>query len=376
MRFLFYTHSLVSDWNHGNAHFLRGVMRELMSRRHEAVALEPADGWSRTNLVAQHGQEGMGRFAETFPDLQSIAYGAGFDHEAQLDEADVVVVHEWTDEALIGRIGAARRRGGGFTLVFHDTHHRAVSQAPSISALPLEDYDLVLAFGETLRERYSRAGWARNVHTWHEAADTTLFMPLPQIRRERDLVWIGNWGDDERSAEIRDYLVEPAKKLGLSAGVHGVRYPAKALADLAAAGIEYRGWLPNAEVPKVFARHRATVHIPRRPYVESLPGIPTIRMFEALACGIPLVSAPWNDAEGLFRPGEDFLFAKDGPQMQDLLRIVLSDRDLAAALAANGLETIRTRHTCAHRIDQLFDILARQGTARVTRRLSQKETAQ
>jgi spore maturation protein CgeB len=44
----------------------------------------------------------------------------------------------------------------------------------------------------------------------------------------------------------------------------------------------------------------------------ALPGIPTIRVFEALACGIPLVSAPWDDAEGLFRPGEDFLVARDG----------------------------------------------------------------
>ena len=56
-------------------------------------------------------------------------------------------------------------------------------------------------------------------------------------------------------------------------------------------------------MPEVFARFRVTVHVPRRPYVEALPGIPTIRVFEALACGIPLVCAPWDDAEGLFTPG-------------------------------------------------------------------------
>ena len=56
MRFLFYAHSLVSDWNHGNAHFLRGVMRELISRGHEAVALEPANGWSRANLLEANGE--------------------------------------------------------------------------------------------------------------------------------------------------------------------------------------------------------------------------------------------------------------------------------------------------------------------------------
>ncbi|MDB5623989.1 MAG: glycosyltransferase protein, partial [Devosia sp.] len=51
MRFVFYTHSLVSDWNHGNAHFLRGVMRDLVRRGHEALALEPQDAWSRQNLL-------------------------------------------------------------------------------------------------------------------------------------------------------------------------------------------------------------------------------------------------------------------------------------------------------------------------------------
>ena len=49
------------------------------------------------------------------------------------------------------------------------------------------------------------------------------------------------------------------------------------------------------------------MHVPRGPYAEALPGIPTIRVFEALACGIPLVSAPWDDCEGLFQPGRDYL---------------------------------------------------------------------
>src|SRR5690606_26521038 len=104
----------------------------------------------------------------------------------------------------------------------------------------------------------------------------------------------------------------------------------------------------NADVPKVFARHRVTVHIPRRPYVESLPGIPTIRVFEALACGIPLVCAPWNDAENLFRPGKDYLVARDGREMEQQLSLILHEPSAARELAASGLATIRARHTCRH----------------------------
>jgi spore maturation protein CgeB len=102
------------------------------------------------------------------------------------------------------------------------------------------------------------------------------------------------------------------------------------------------------------------VHVPRRPYVEALPGVPTIRVFEALACGIPLVSAPWDDAERLFREG-DYLRARDGRELMTLLGEVLHDRGLAAELARHGRQTILERHTCAHRARELLAIVARIG---------------
>lgn len=375
MRFVFYTHSLVSDWNHGNAHFQRGVMRELIARGHHALALEPADGWSRSNLLAEQGPFAVERFRKDFPELMPVTYDGSFDHEAWIADADVVIVHEWTDSDIVARIGRAKLNGGSFTLLFHDTHHRAVSAAQWISTLNLEHYDGVLVFGEALRESYLRAGWARRVFTWHEAADERLFKPSFDVDAESDLVWVGNWGDEERSAEIQEFLVEPARALGLSGTVHGVRYPAQARAALANAGLSYQGWLANADVPKVFAQHRVTVHIPRRPYREQLAGIPTIRMFEALACGIPLISAPWPDIEGLFRPGKDFLFARDGAEMRQRLRDVLHDAELAKALTAAGLETILARHTCRRRADELFDILAACGNRSALDSTTAKEAA-
>jgi spore maturation protein CgeB len=145
--------------------------------------------------------------------------------------------------------------------------------------------------------------------------------------------------------------------------IYGVRYPESAKATIRRYGASYRGWLPNARAPEVFARHLATVHVPRRFYTQVLPGIPTIRVFEALACGIPLVSAPWSDSEGLFRVGEDFLMVRDGDQMTAALRDLAADPALRSALVARGLETIRARHTCAHRVDELLAVLARLGSA-------------
>ena len=118
----------------------------------------------------------------------------------------------------------------------------------------------------------------------------------------------------------------------------------------------YNGWVPNYRVPEVFARFKMTVHIPRQPYVKALPGIPTIRIFEALACGIPLVCSPWHDVEGLFNPGKDYLVVHNGDEMAAQMRFLLNEPAAAQELADHGLRTLRSAHTCAHRTDELLRI--------------------
>ncbi|HKG77951.1 MAG TPA: glycosyltransferase, partial [Pyrinomonadaceae bacterium] len=213
-------------------------------------------------------------------------------------------------------------------------------------------------YGQVLTDKYLRNAWVRRAWTWHEAADARVFHPLPEISRTLDLVWIGNWGDEERSEELQEFLIQPVRELQLNAEVYGVRYPAHAIEALTRAGIRYRGWLPNYRVPEVFATARVTLHIPRRPYVKELPGIPTIRPFEALACGISLICSPWDDAEQLFTPGRDFLMARDGHEMKQLLHQVLSAPSFAEELANHGVATIKQKHTCAHRVDELLRIYA------------------
>ncbi|MBX9460956.1 MAG: glycosyltransferase [Brevundimonas sp.] len=186
-----------------------------------------------------------------------------------------------------------------------------------------------------------------------------LFRPPAVEGRREGLIWIGNWGDGERTRELETFLFAPAREAGLPLDIHGVRYPPEALATLKRYGVRYHGWLANAAAPETFARHMATVHVPRRFYVRQLPGIPTIRVFEALACGIPLVSAPWEDSEGLFSVGEDFLMVRSGAGMTEALRSLKADPALRRELAEHGLATIRARHTCSHRVDELLAIAAR-----------------
>ena len=358
MRIAYFTHSLQSCWNHGNAHFLRGVLRALGQRGHAVTAYEPQHPWSVQNLVADAGPAALEDWRTAYPDLRTVVFPPDADVDAFLDSADLVIVHEWNEPTLVAAIGVARRQGGRFTLLFHDTHHRAVSEPEAMRRYDLSAYDGVLAFGATLADVYRAWGWGDRVHIWHEAADTTWFHP-PAVEGHRDgAVWIGNWGDGERTAELEAFLFRPAQDAGLPLDVYGVRYPDDARTMLARHGAQYRGWLPNHRAPEVFARHLLTVHVPRRFYSTVLPGIPTIRVFEALACGIPLVSAPWRDSEHLFTPGEDFLTAANGAEMLARLRDLQHDPALRASLAAQGLATIRARHTCGHRADELLAIVA------------------
>ena len=359
MRIVYFTHSLVSCWNHGNAHFVRGVLSELVARGHDVRAFAPENSWSLANLVADHGPDALAAYRAAYPELGSVSFPDDADVGALLDGADVVIVHEWNDPALVARIGDYHKRGGRFTLLFHDTHHRAVSAPHEMTAYDLSGYDGVLAFGEALSQVYRRWGWGDRVWTWHEAADLRRFRPIASDTPREGLVWIGNWGDGERTQEIERFLLGPAQAAALSLDVYGVRYPDAAKAMLARHGARYHGWAPNAAAPGIFARALATVHVPRRYYATILPGIPTIRVFEALACGIPLVSAPWEDAEHLFRPGTDYLVARDGDEMTRMLAHLRDDPDLRSALVAAGRETILARHSCAHRVDELLAILAR-----------------
>jgi spore maturation protein CgeB len=278
------------------------------------------------------------------------------DLNGSLHGVDLILVHEWNDPKLIAAVARYRRRNPSVRLLFHDTHHRALTAEEELSRFELTDYDGILAYGAALKEIYESRGWGKQVYVWHEAADIRTFYPRNSEMSGGDVVWIGNWGDEERTEELREYFVLPVKRSSLKARVYGVRYPDAAVQELNNAGISYSGWLPNFKVPEVFAQFRVTVHVPRRPYTRELPGIPTIRPFEALACGIPLVCAPWRDTENLFRVGQDFLMANNGSEMQNYLEAVLCDPALAQSLSASGLETIRSRHTCAHRVNELLRI--------------------
>ena len=174
MRGAYFAHSLRSCGSYGNAHFLRGVLRELIAAGHGAEAFEPAGGWSAQNLVADAGPDVWGASQASYTGLRTTMIDAATMIRAT--GADSMIVHGWNEPALVAALGTARKQGG-VTLLFHDTHPCAVSDPDAMRRNDPDGYDGVLPFGEALASFYRGWGWGARVFTWHEAADTQLFRP-------------------------------------------------------------------------------------------------------------------------------------------------------------------------------------------------------
>ncbi len=202
LSFRFFAHSWISDWNHGNAHFLRGLASELVKLGHEVRCYEERDGWSIKNLAAE-GENALPdatlNFRQAFPTLDVRFYSSGDGLceflEAELAGADVVVIHEWNSPEVIAAILELKDRFR-FRALFHDTHHRAYTSPHEILRLPLNEFDGVLAFGDAIRRIYTEGFSIRRAWTFHEGADIDRFFPL-EASKDTDVVWIGNWGDGE-----------------------------------------------------------------------------------------------------------------------------------------------------------------------------------
>ncbi len=200
-----------------------------MTLGHEVRCYEGIGSWSLANLVRKEGnlaEHAIDQFRTEFPELDVRFYQPGETlHETlqeELRNADVVIVHEWNTPEIVNEILSFKQQFG-FRALFHDTHHRAYTNAGEILRLHLHLFDGVLAFGEAIKRIYLDGFGMEQAWTFHEAADTTHFQPLAE-KSDIDVLWIGNWGDEERTRELMEFLVKPMTELqNLKAGCWSCR---------------------------------------------------------------------------------------------------------------------------------------------------------
>ncbi|WMJ73714.1 glycosyltransferase [Cytophagaceae bacterium ABcell3] len=354
--------SMVSEWNFAGAGFLRGMVSEFLHRGEDVKVFEPVRSECIENLVACYGDAPVKEFKSFYNNrlISNFYETEKFQPEEILDDCDLVIVHVRTDPEIIRKIGEHRKANPFYKLLFHDSSHKVMTEKEGSVIASLQNYDGVLAGCNYLREMYLKNGWADKAWVWHEAVDSRIFYPRESESKEGDLVCVGNWGNGERFDGLKNFFLKPAERLQVSSTLYGVGYPEDFIKKCDSCNITFKEWIAAYKIPHVFAGHSVAVHIPKKSYLESVPGKPANGIFEAMACGIPVVSAPWEDTDGLFAQGLDYIVA-DAREIESKIQELLLDKERAAETARNGLRVINKKHTCWHRLKTLFKICRQLG---------------
>ena len=350
--------SITSSWGNGHATTYRGLVRELAAQGHSVLFLErdvpwyadnrdlPRPPYCRTQLYASV-DELKRRFA------------------SEVRRADLCVVGSYIPEGVaVGEWVTATNEG---VTAFYDIDTPVTlsklerGETDYLSPHLIPRYDLYLSFtgGPTLKlveQRYGSPA-ARPLYC---SVDPSLYFPAPR-ELKWDLGYMGTYSPD-RQPPLESLLVEPARRApGLRVVVAGPQYPP---AVRWPANVERVEHLPPAAHRDFYNAQRFTLNITRADMIEAGYS-PSVRLFEAAACGTPIVSDYWEGLDSFFEIGREILVSFSA---EDTLRILrettekerraVGDRARARALAA---------HTAAHRAAELEayvrEQLSRHGAA-------------
>ena len=335
--------SLSSSWGNGHATTYRALLKSFAARGHDVLFLERDVPW-----YAEHRDLTDPAFCRLafYRDLEGLEA-----YRAAIEAADAVIVGSYVpDGVAVGRFVQRHARGvTGFydidTPVTLAKLERGDTEYLSPELIP--GYDLYLSFtgGPTLDHLERRYG-SPAARALYCSVDPDLYPPLDRAKRW-DLSYLGTYSPD-RQPVLDRLLLEPARRAPhLRFVVAGPLYPA----DIAwPSNVERIDHVPPAEHPEFYAASRFTLNVTRADMVRAGYS-PSVRLFEAAACGVPIVSDPWDGLATLFRPGREILIAQ-GPE--DVLA-ALTGLDAGASRALGGAARTRVlaEHTAAHRAETL-----------------------
>jgi spore maturation protein CgeB len=351
--------SITSSWGNGHATTYRALLRELALRGHRLLFLEGRAPWYRDNADMPNPP-----FCETalYDSTEELLRS----HADAIANADAVVLGSYVaDGSCIAQFMAKAARG---VRAFYDIDTpitlRALSDGSCsyLRASDVPSFDLYLSFsgGPVLRRLEQELG-ARHAAPLYCSVDTRLYHPIHTPRRW-DLGYLGTYSDD-RQPVLDRLLLEPARHMaGSKFVVAGAQYPDGLTWP---ANVERREHVAPFEHCEFYAGQRVTLNVTRRDMVEAGYS-PSVRLFEAAACGVPIVSDLWPGIESFFVPGEEILLAESS---DDVIRYLteLSEPE-RVTIGARARARVLGEHTASRRAEQLESLLL--GALRARRRPS------
>jgi spore maturation protein CgeB len=336
--------SITSSWGNGHATNFRGLVQALDARGHDVLFLERDVPWYASARDLPSPPYGRTVLYGSLDELRSTYAG-------DVSDADLVVVGSYVPDGIeVGRWVQTTARG---VKAFYD-----IDTPVTLAALDRGDceylskelvpgYDLYLSFtgGPTLQRIEHELGSPR-ARAFYCLVDPAAYAPT-DVERTWDLGYLGTWSAD-RQPKVDALLVEPANsRPSARFVVAGPQYPA----DIAwPDNVERIDHLPPAEHPGFYNAQRLTLNVTRADMVTA-GWSPSVRLFEAAACGVPVVSDWWEGLDAFFSPGKEILVATSAQEVLDHMR--QTDEERRAELGAAARARVLAEHTAEHRAIEL-----------------------
>ena len=336
--------SITSSWGNGHATTYRALLRELQRRGHDVLFLERDRPWYAQNRDLPRPPYGRTALYGSLDELRDA-------FASSVREADLVIVGSFVpDGAAVGEW--VQREAGGIK-GFYDIDtpvtlaRLARGEHDYLKPSQIPGYDLYLSFtgGPTLA-RLEREYGSPRARVLYCSVDPQLYYPQPQSVAW-DLGYMGTYSVD-RQRGVGELLLQPAHQCPDARFiVAGPQYPASIAWP---SNVEYQPHLPPAKHRDFYNRQRFTLNITRADMIQA-GWSPSVRLFEAAACGTPIISDRWAGLDSLFTPGREILLASRAEEVLAVLRRFGEEERLE--LAARARARILAEHTAAHRAEQL-----------------------
>jgi spore maturation protein CgeB len=356
--------SVTSSWGNGHATTYRALMRGLAERGHRVLFLERDVPWYAANRDLPAPPFGRTALYRSVAELREA-------HGAALRTADLVVVGSYVPEGAAALRAVLELARGIRAFYDIDTPvtlarlRRRECEYLAPELVPALDLYLSFTGGPTLDriERELRAPLARALYC---SADPTVHCPS-DVAPAWALGYVGTYSADRQGA-LERLLVEPARRRrDLRFAVAGPQYPAGLRWPPNVERIEH---LPPGEHARFYAAQRLTLNVTRADMVRA-GWSPSVRLFEAAACGTPVLSDPWPGLETFFEPGREILVART---TEEALRLVGElPEEARRTIAAAARRRVLAQHTAAHRARELEELVHEARERRARRHVAPEE---